>query len=1370
MPPKKQGNGHWRPKAPKNRQADEYKSGVFDDRVTMQFPPLQKSKKVWVAKGKMDNPEADLKYADLAEKKAELATPLSESKDNHEDYLDEQWATTEESRMRFINTVPVQTYLPVSTLNWAKTWHPDINAVNAEGLEIVKTSHPRAALERELAEMQIYERLRTRLGHHSMILDAGGNAVRHAAHKRADVISCCPILDPRDASREAKRKENKLENYCNCDLRTHMEAKCEKFSIPDGIMACDSLYYIPRDDWLSALARTTKGMGAATVHLHAKYYGVQFGGEYSYKRKGSEYIVNVKGELIPYRYEEPAWLRACAHSLLVDGVMHHFVWTIEQFGEFTYLVEFFPVDAPVEPLISEELLAIEKSLASEAHNGPVKWSLSSAKDDPNVDQVKIGELGDLKFQSSLTYLIASSNGMDVAIPKDLLASALLFVSMQQRTPAIFQALSRDIRSKLVSKYAVPVEDLAEVHRLTCLLGFYGNISHDAYFMTIAAEHCAEDVDQLTRAYSGAPMSLMSYIQYKIASLRRKATAASVKMLSANAPLLAGLTAVSVLGFVASRRNRQADDPLLSFRFRRVAPASLLDAGRSLVQRAASSRIGERIGEYADFVNNVASNVDLSLGGLRSRISREVGSMTDSLLSSYWDMLKTRMYTAFDMIRSLFNNWTIYRTAIPASSVPSATYAVMEGVAVGVAEESAHYVMGRPPFIRFMHILVEWYAAYKSGTDVLYWPAAAIHVCCHFLPIEYSCAIHSAYNALVIMTSAANKVGISPASLVKYYHWVAVVSVTILLWNFFRKGQPGPSPSRASLWSAWDNLRKKEADPNVNIAYGPKTLEAVEPSKPMPQEREIEVSTDEYKVVSVKQPFYGKSPSMQPSLKLMGIGSNVVHPIIFTKGTQSEYLAFRCRVAAERLPADSQLWLRARKFLLENAHLFLCGAPMPVSVVDFDTWASRFPPTRRDELKEAFCFGQDNDYKQPHLQKAAAFTKVEALLKMSPEGVEPTAPRMIQTFKARIVVITGPWVWSFAKAISGAAWSHGTRKTLSRVPRAYHASGASTERLGVVFEAMLNEASQSDEPYVINTDDATLFDMHCGVDAHETKLALYEHVGAPKDVISCLRMQSCPKLAGAAGNYVDVFDGMTSTGVTDTSTGGTIINSLVNHFAYSQSLEDINSNKDKSRPYRFRMVAMADDMVSCGPKADFTPVYYNVRRNMGIPYKPAQFAISDAFRAEFCQQRPWPTSAARIVWGPKPGRLIAKMPWSHLNLRVSTARRVLRGNALGFYATTRHVPFAREYVDAILRLTSSYEAVFTPSGEWVFRSQHKHAEMEGDAVIAGVEYPSTWNMIYSLYGLTPADLQDFVRALDAVDSVPCVLNHYVLEILNRVDNA
>jgi hypothetical protein len=320
----------------------------------------------------------------------------------------------------------------------------------------------------------------------------------------------------------------------------------------------------------------------------------------------------------------------------------------------------------------------------------------------------------------------------------------------------------------------------------------------------------------------------------------------------------------------------------------------------------------------------------------------------------------------------------------------------------------------------------------------------------------------------------------------------------------------------------------------------------------------------------------------------------------------------------------------------------------------------------------------------------------------------------------------------------------------------YAPGSTTEQLGAHYAWMLDAPTRLRErsiDFVIGLDDANKYDMHCNADFQHANLRVYEKMRAPADVVDALRMQACPTLAGIFGTQVSVTDGMTSTGVTTTTMGGTIGSNYVNAWA--------------SNDPDFTQLAYGDDTIYVARRESVGAEFQDRRLSLGLRYKQKQVPLDQAYRGEFCQYRPWPTSARRIVWGPKPGRLIAKLGWTPDKLRTAKARIRLRGIALGYAQTVAHVPFLRYFIPKLLSLTEGVDTA--PSrADWDLRANKSHQPCEHDFVLGGVDYPSTHNMLYALYGLTADDEGSFVAALNAVTTLPSLFSHYTLDRLAQVD--
>jgi len=124
-------------------------------------------------------------------------------------------------------------------------------------------AHPKLHIIREIAEMTVY-RL-AMLEKPELIVDVGGNPIRHGKFGRKNVHSCCPILSPYDAIREharitAKSQGKRVGDYCGCTVQTCTHLIEEGL----GVISVDSLYYVPESDWLEVVCRS--GIAFAAIH------------------------------------------------------------------------------------------------------------------------------------------------------------------------------------------------------------------------------------------------------------------------------------------------------------------------------------------------------------------------------------------------------------------------------------------------------------------------------------------------------------------------------------------------------------------------------------------------------------------------------------------------------------------------------------------------------------------------------------------------------------------------------------------------------------------------------------------------------------------------------------------------------------------------------------------------------------------------------------------------------------------------------------------------------------------------------------------------------------------------------------------------
>jgi hypothetical protein len=145
--------------------------------------------------------------------------------------------------------------------------------------------------------------------------------------------------------------------------------------------------------------------------------------------------------------------------------------------------------------------------------------------------------------------------------------------------------------------------------------------------------------------------------------------------------------------------------------------------------------------------------------------------------------------------------------------------------------------------------------------------------------------------------------------------------------------------------------------------------------------------------------------------------------------------------------------------------------------------------------------------------------------------------------------------------------------------------------------------------------------------------------------------------------------------------------------------------------------------------------------------------SDPDFVEFCSGRFWHTDQGR-VWGPKPGRLLAKIGYAVA--RQDKPLEWFKGVLLGVKADTAHVPVVNVYVKHCLELLQSTHAKARVE-------PHKiHVERQHKAV------GRTYEQFYKIYNLNPSDLDTLRDQIKRISSVPHLLDHPLFEELVFVD--
>jgi len=150
---------------------------------------------------------------------------------------------------------------------------------------LAPNSHATCAFYRNEIEEEILSLIRPG----QVVLDVGGNPIRHHHKRRHNIYSLCPLLEAEDYARQAKRAAHfarvpQPHPYCN----HQMEDKCNCFQPRhpriDVMISIDSIYYLKPDDIIDVMHHHQVTTLFAALHAYPHAEGHSMDGEHRYVR------------------------------------------------------------------------------------------------------------------------------------------------------------------------------------------------------------------------------------------------------------------------------------------------------------------------------------------------------------------------------------------------------------------------------------------------------------------------------------------------------------------------------------------------------------------------------------------------------------------------------------------------------------------------------------------------------------------------------------------------------------------------------------------------------------------------------------------------------------------------------------------------------------------------------------------------------------------------------------------------------------------------------------------------------------------------------------------------------------------------------
>jgi len=489
--------------------------------------------------------------------------------------------------------------------------------------------------------------------------------------------------------------------------------------------------------------------------------------------------------------------------------------------------------------------------------------------------------------------------------------------------------------------------------------------------------------------------------------------------------------------------------------------------------------------------------------------------------------------------------------------------------------------------------------------------------------------------------------------------------------------------------------------------------------------------------------------------LFGIRVNVRRPVISRSCAHNELVAVNNRGCLAQMPvAEMPLF----EFTTVVTHLFCRVVEGSEWVVNgrlkppmFKTWVNRFPPPKRNKLIVARNEMREGNPKvNPRID---AFVKREAVMKSQPLAesqvgtVEPYDPRLISGRSDRYQVCTGPTTYAFTKYV---AWlnhpdvsvgkptiPHDLRPKVSVV----YTSGLNAEQLGEWFQFQWDRLSARGKVIIYLCDHVRL-DAHVTEEIYEVKNKPYHSLRAPTKAVKCLDRNVTTRGTTKHGVEYEV-EATVKSGDGDTSVGDYVI--------VTGGHECVRAHA-KIPKEDHAGAGLGDDSLQMLLEQYFSRHYHLAPRFWaGLGFEIEGHYITNPYDAEYCSGRFYPTNHG-LVFGPKPGRVIAKSFHCRLPLNDHEGKRWLKAVCLGLEKSTAFVPVLRVVIRKQLQLLERY----TPA----------HYEYEPEKVVATEWHEITWRtmaMMEHLYDLTPTQVFELEAFIEReVKSLPCTIQHPYLD--------
>jgi hypothetical protein len=344
-------------------------------------------------------------------------------------------------------------------------------------------------------------------------------------------------------------------------------------------------------------------------------------------------------------------------------------------------------------------------------------------------------------------------------------------------------------------------------------------------------------------------------------------------------------------------------------------------------------------------------------------------------------------------------------------------------------------------------------------------------------------------------------------------------------------------------------------------------------------------------------------------------------------------------------------------------------------------------------------------------KRSSFVKVENDLYSSPLGMKHKAPRLIQGAEPEFICLVGPWIMALQDLMK--------RRWGSKNPIVF-TSGVTARKAAEVVTSAHGRWLEDD----LAKFDATIRKEWC-----EYEVWLCRQFGAPRATVEL--MSANIKTHGSTHHgWRYKCQGTRKSGDPYTSVMNSVINGISHVYLYcSWTGKTVESLKGSD----FVMLVQGDDNCMRHPEL----VSFPWAEGMATLGFESEAIYRDRREdVEFCSSRIYEGEGG-VTFGPKPGRVLAKLGYVINPPQGVSRESLVRGIALGLQTTSSFLPPLKSVIDRLLQLTEGHTA-------WYERKQFEAFSRSSTVPLTSVEVMSSLNRHYDWdYGTQSA----FQRRID-----------------------